>query len=113
MSTKLEKLAQAVLRMKEEMDDLREQVDAFEKQAQAEEILIKARTAKNVPDGLKTATIEEFVAKRAELSSSSYAHIDKVATLVGYLEETDDLELSDEMDDAEPQDITSWLQTMV
>lgn len=113
MNTKLEKLASAVLTMKEELDVLRDQVEFHNKRAQAEDVLLRARKARNVPDGLKTASIEEFVEKRSELEASSFDHIEKVAGIVDYLEEADDIHLSDEMDDADPADLNDWLRSQI
>lgn len=117
---KLDKLAEMVFKLKADHEILAEQNEAqaeelasFRKRAQAEDILLRSRQAKDAPDGLRAVTIEEFVEKRAMLEAQSGEHIDKVATLIGYLEEGDGLSLSDEMDDSDPSDLTEWLRSQI
>nr|NIQ11569.1 hypothetical protein [Gammaproteobacteria bacterium] len=64
------------------------------------------------PDGLKTATIEDFLAKRAQLEQASDDHIDKVAMFVQYLDESGGLSLSEEVDQAERGDLNEWLASI-
>lgn len=110
--TKIEQLAQGVIALSEqnellvkEASDLREQLDMLQKRAWAEEILVKARGA-NAPDGLRAATIEDFLAKRAQLENNT--EIEKVAMFVDFLEESGGISLADDLTESRG-DFTGWL----
>jgi len=116
--TTLEKLAQGLTSMQDqnrllakEASELRERLEMFEKRAQAEEVLLQARQTE-APDGLKAATIEDFLAKRASLENSSDGHIEKVAMFVQYLEESSGISLSEEMDTVNNGNFTDWLASI-
>lgn len=116
--TTRDKLAQGIMAFKSRSDllekeasDLRERLELFEKRAQAEEILLLARNT-TAPEGLRAATIEDFLAKRAQLENASDGHIEKVAMFVQYLDESGGLSLSEETDHTGRGDFNEWLASI-
>ncbi len=116
----LEQLTYGVLAFKEqnellekEAQELRERLEGFEKRARAEEVLTSAMRAATVPAGLRPCTIEDFLAKRAELEQASENHIDKVAMFVQYCEDEEGIMLSDEDDSPGLGVFNEWLESIV
>lgn len=116
--TRLEQLAQRIMEeryeselMAKEASDLRDRLDFLEKRARAEQILLDARDG-NAPPGLRASTIEDFLSKRAELESASDDHLEKVATLVQYMDDMGGLLLSDEPDELVSGDFNGWLASI-
>ncbi len=81
----------------EENSTLLQRVEALEKRAMAEEILLGARKQANVPAKFRAASIEDFLEKRAALENSSLDHINKIASMIEYMGDggVDDLTLED------------------
>ena len=112
--TAQEKLAEGVMQLKrenerlqKEAEALREHQELFEKRARAEEILLEAREK---PSTLRTATIDDFLAKRAQLEDQNEEQLEKIASAVEYLDESDGIMIDDYEDDNPRQDFTEWLR---
>lgn len=106
----LVKLSMAVL---EDWRRSKEELDVFEKRARAEDILINAQGT-NAPPKLQVFSVEDFLAKRAELENASNERLEKIATLIEFCEENNDgFDLSDEIDDATVGDLNSWLRSQI
>lgn len=116
---KLEKLASGVLALQKMNDDLLEEcenlkarLEYFEKRASVENILIDARKKSGSPSRLVTHTIEDFLTKRAALENQKSDEIEKVATMIRYLEDNDGIISLDE-NESRPSsgDFTDWLMS--
>lgn len=75
--------------LQKEASDLRAQLEMYEKRAQAEDILLQARKT-NAPDKIKASSIEDFIAKRANLETSDASHLSKIASIVDMYEQNED-----------------------
>lgn len=98
----------------EENDNLRAELEMFQKRAQAEELLLRARHT-NAPDSIKARTIDDFFDKRAELETSELDKLDKIAGIVELYENSDSsgFDLSDLDDSDQRGDLTGWLKSLV
>ena len=81
IAAKLSELNEEKGRLEEELDEAIEKVAAHEKRQMAEDILIKAHQADEVPSKLKPASVEDFFAKRAQLEEKSPDELEKLAAL--------------------------------
>lgn len=114
---KLEKLASGVIALQKMNDDLfdqckmlEEKLDFLEKRASVEQILIDARKKDGSPSKLVTHTIEDFLNKRAMLENKKNDEIEKVATMIRYLDDNDGIISLDENEShSSADDFTSWL----
>lgn len=113
--TKLEKIAMATLRLKDEFDELRkvanDQAQQLQKRAQAEDILIKARSNPSAPIGLRPSTLEDFFQKRAQLEEGSPERLEKIALMLEYSSNTQDFLVEGE-EEVERQDFNSFLRKL-
>lgn len=114
--TAAERLAIGVMKIKNELQelqkeaqDLRERNETLEKRARAEEILLEAQ---GKPSKLNAATISDFLTKRARLEVESYGELEKIATAIQFIEDSDGLTLSDYNDGSDSGDFTQWLQNI-
>lgn len=116
---KLEKLASGVLALQKMNDDLADEcerlkakLETFEKRASVESILVDARRKSGSPTRLVTHTIEDFLTKRAALENQKDDEIEKVATMIRYLEDNDGIISLDE-NESRPSsgDFTEWLMS--
>lgn len=114
--TTIEKLAYGTMvlqekynELQEEVEILREQNETFLKRARAEDVLIEA---KDTPCKYRTVTMEDFLSKRAELESQSFESLEKIASAIKYIEDSEGLTLSDLKDGNDRGDFTSWLNTL-
>lgn len=106
-------LATKVETLEKEAADLRAQLQMHEKRAQAEEVLITARQTNSAPESLKSRSIDDFLAKRAKLESSSHEKIAQFENIVRMCEsDGDGILLSDETDGAERGDFNGWLRSI-
>ena len=116
IAAKLSELNEEKGRLEEELDEAIEKVAAHEKRQMAEDILIKAHQADEVPSKLKPASVEDFFAKRAQLEEKSPDELEKLAALVEVAGEGIGAELVDSVPSSEnndPSDFTGWLRSKV
>lgn len=113
---KLEKLAEGVMSLKAQKEELQKVaedykavVDNFEKRAMAEDILLRSSKAPNAPGKLRAANLEDFIMKRAQLEQSSFEYLEKISSMIDFLDEGDGMELSDYADNSQPRDFNEWL----
>jgi hypothetical protein len=115
----LEKLADGVMAMRDENNNLKQQNEelieklaGFEIREMAESILLQARQKEGAPGTLITKSIEDFMDKRAQLERKGSQEIEKVATLLEYIAEGDGISLSDREDKraASTDPLGDWLR---
>lgn len=109
--SRLHKLASGVLALQKEASDLREQLELHEKRAMAEEILMAARDKQGSPEGFKPGTIDDFLAKRAELEVKSHEELEKISSFLDFFDK-EDITLSDFSDTPERGDLNEWLNNI-
>jgi len=109
--SQLHKLASGVLALQKEASDLREQVELHEKRAMAEEILLQARDKQGSPEGFKPGTIDDFLAKRAQLEAKSYEELQKISSFLEYFEK-EDITISDFDDEPSRGNLNDWLNNI-
>lgn len=118
--TILEQLAEGVMALRQENETLKtekasllEKVAGFEDRERAENILLEARQKSGAPNALVTRSIEDFVEKRAALQRSGHEKIEKLATLLEYIDSVDEISLSEGEERSYSVDpITDWLSGM-
>jgi hypothetical protein len=108
-----EKLAAGTLKLKANCDELQErcglleeELANFQKRAQIEELLLEAR---GKPTKLNTATIDEFLAKRAHLENHSIQSLEKIGGYLDLVENEDGIEISDESDSPNGNSFVEWI----
>lgn len=119
-SENLEKLASAVLALQKMNDDLVDhcnylegKMEVLEKRASVEQILVDARRKDGSPAKLVTHTIEDFLSKRAMLENQKDDEIEKVATMIRYLDDNDGIISLDENESRSSSgDFTDWLMSI-
>lgn len=119
-SENLEKLASAVLALQKMNDDLADhcnylegKMEVLEKRASVEQILVDARRKDGSPSKLVTHTIEDFLSKRAMLENQKDDEIEKVATMIRYLDDNDGIISLDENESRSSSgDFTDWLMSI-
>ena len=110
MADQIEKLASAVMHLVDENASLRAQLGMHEKRAQAEGLLLEARNT-NAPDSIKYRSVDDFLAKRAQLETSTPEHLEKVAAIIDMYENNEDaISLSDITDERGKGNLTGWLE---
>lgn len=116
----LEKLAEGVMALRSENETLKqenasliEKVASFEDRERAENVLVEARSKGGAPSALITRSIEDFLEKRAALQRRGSQEIEKLATILEYIDNVDDISLSDDEERSYSADpLTDWLAGM-
>ncbi|MFB6373606.1 MAG: hypothetical protein ABEN55_10925 [Bradymonadaceae bacterium] len=101
-------------RLKEERDEALQKVAQLERRQQAEDVLIEAKDADEVPSRLKPASVDDFLAKRAQLEEKNDDELSKIASLVEFSEDGYGAEPADSFRDPsetrDPSDFEGWLR---
>ena len=102
------KLREAYSDLKKEAEDMQSQLEALNKRAQVEDILLSALGTNT---SLRANDIEEFLAKRAELESRSFEELEKIALSLSLIESGDgDIVISEYSDENDRAGIDEWVR---
>ena len=112
------KAADRILTLKEDLEDAQEKIAELEsklaqheRRQQAEEIVLEAREADQAPDRMKAASVDRFLALRAELEDKDGDELQKVATTVSMWNDDDGGIFPSEWPDSnEPGDFNEWIK---
>lgn len=114
MNTTADKLANGVMSLKQEKEELekmasqlKERNQELEKRARAEQVLLKA---KDKPNKFNVSTVDEFLSKRAQLEDTDDSELEKIATAIDFIEAGDGITIDDYESGGGNGDFNDWLK---
>ena len=108
---KLQQQELELYELREANEELQTRLEALEKRAHAENILLRALETKDAPSKLRPHDLQDFLSKRARLEHQDDRYLEKAAMLVDMCNEKDAFEMSDVPDRQDGYgDLAGWLQ---